>query len=286
MLPLQNEIFDLILVEKYVYELFRLDSICQIFFSQRSLLMIDYDATDDFKNFLKELNEAQQRLIRTNEQAKNEYYSLFKQLISTLSNFEKGKINDFFYVENFLLVKKEQLTYSSKFFGNITYSLSKEVFDSKKYNTTLNDYYDYIYAENSLNNGAAPYSYCYRPDNTRNLYSRSRILVSSPKDSDVLVTVKKQNKVFSHAYIKADSSFTFNVPNGHYQVFFYTGKGWNPHKVMKKVECGFLKGGFISNEVFGKDGLMDLVDEIIAYRLQKTVIGNFNPKLSNAQEAL
>jgi hypothetical protein len=30
MLPLQNEIFDLILVEKYVYELFRLESITNI----------------------------------------------------------------------------------------------------------------------------------------------------------------------------------------------------------------------------------------------------------------
>jgi hypothetical protein len=44
------------------------------------------------------------------------------------------------------------------------------------------------------------------------------------------VTVKQADKAVRYAYIKANSTFTFKMPNGEYQPFFYYGKGWHPTK--------------------------------------------------------
>ena len=101
------------------------------------------------------------------------------------------------------------------------------------------------YINNSLSTGAAPYSYCYGRNSSCSGRGCSEIKVRTPYNSDVLVTIKKGEKVVRHAYIKGGSSYTFELPNGTYQPFFYYGKGWNPEKIMKQTTCGTLKGGFI-----------------------------------------
>ena len=92
----------------------------------------------------------------------------------------------------------------------------------------------------------------------------SQIKVKGPIDSDVLVTIKSKefnNIVFSHAYIRSNETYTFDLDNGTYQIFFYYGKDWDLKKIIKGTFCD-LKGGFSSSEVFGKDSQQYLKNNI------------------------
>jgi hypothetical protein len=141
------------------------------------------------------------------------------------------------------------------------------------------------YINNSLRTGSKPYAYCFGSSNSCNGYDCSQIKVKTPSNSDVLVTIKKNGKVYRHAYINSSSSYTFNIPNGRYQTFFYYGKGWNPKKFMKETTCGTLKGGFIESEHFGKDEPEYLSDMIRSYELILQQNGNFSTRSSNSDEA-
>ena len=141
------------------------------------------------------------------------------------------------------------------------------------------------YINNSLRTGSKPYAYCFGSSNSCDGYGCSQIKVKTPSNSDVLVTIKKNGKVYRHAYINSSSSYTFNIPNGRYQTFFYYGKGWNPKKFMKKTTCGTLKGGFIESEHFGKDDPEYLSDMIRSYELILQQNGNFSTRASNSDEA-
>ena len=141
------------------------------------------------------------------------------------------------------------------------------------------------YINNSLVTGASPYSYCFGRDNSCSSSGCSQIKVRTPLNSDVLVTIKKNTEVFRHAYISAGNQYTFEFPNGTYQTFFYYGKGWNPNKVMKETACGTLKGGFITDEHFGKDIRQSLNNNILEYELILQQNGNFSTRPSNSDEA-
>jgi hypothetical protein len=142
------------------------------------------------------------------------------------------------------------------------------------------------YINNRLNTGYTPYDYLYGDDNDCSGHECSQIKVKTPDNSDVLVTVKKNNKVIRHAYIRAASSYTFEISNGVYQPFFYYGQGWNPEKIMKETSDGILKGGFVESEYFGKDDPQSLHNNILEYVLILQQNGNFSTKPSNAEEAL
>ena len=142
------------------------------------------------------------------------------------------------------------------------------------------------YMNNSLSNGATPYAYCYGGNGSCYEYGCSQITVRTPSNSDVVVTIKRYDIVFRHAYIKAGRSYTFEVPNGTYQPFFYYGRGWNPNKLMKQTDCGALTGGFVSDEQFGKDDPQYLNDNTLKYELILQRSGNFSTRPSNIEEAL
>lgn len=139
---------------------------------------------------------------------------------------------------------------------------------------------------NSLHNGATPFSYCYGGNQSCSDWGCSQINVRTPYNSDVLVTIKKNGRVVRHAYIKKSSSYTFELPNGTYQPYFYYGKGWNPNKFMMKTSCGDLIGGFIDDEHFGKDDPQQLNNAILEYELILQTNGNFSTRPSNQNEAL
>lgn len=142
------------------------------------------------------------------------------------------------------------------------------------------------FINNSLRTGSTPYSYCYGNNSSCSAYGCSQIKVRTPNNSDVLVIIKKGSEVVRHAYINAGNTYTFELPNGAYQPFFYYGKGWNPDKLMKQVDCGPLKGGFISDEHFGKDSPQSLANNVLTYELILQQSGNFSTRPSNASEAL
>lgn len=141
------------------------------------------------------------------------------------------------------------------------------------------------YGTNKLWTGATPYSICYGSNERCEDWGCSEIKVRTPSNSDVIVTLKKGGDVVRHAYILANSSYTFHVPNGTYQPFFYYGLGWNPTKEMPS-QCSNLKGGFIKNENFGKDDPQVLTNNILEYELILQSNGNFSTRPSNAAEAL
>ncbi len=122
------------------------------------------------------------------------------------------------------------------------------------------------YGKNSLPQGSMPYEEFYGKNKKPKSKYSTDVVVTAPLAFD-MVTVIKQNDengaVVAHAYIAADSTYTFNIENGKYQLFFYIGKGWNPNK---KMEDGIL-GGFVRNETFSKDDPVYLANEVITYQL-------------------
>ncbi|SKC06607.1 hypothetical protein SAMN05660477_02766 [Soonwooa buanensis] len=139
------------------------------------------------------------------------------------------------------------------------------------------------YFNNSLPTGATPYSEYYGKNSSCNSNGCSQIKVKTPNNSDVLVTIKQNEKVVRHAYIQKGDSYTFSFPNGNYQAFFYYGKGWDPEKEMKNGE---IKGGFLADESFGKDDEQSLYNNVLEYELILQQNGNFSTRPSNPDEAL
>lgn len=142
------------------------------------------------------------------------------------------------------------------------------------------------YISNSLQTGATPYRICYGGNRSCSQDGCSEIRIKTPFGSDVIVIIKKADDVVRHAYIRAGDSYTFQLPNGTYQPFFYYGKGWNPDKFMKETSCGSLYGGFVSNEVFSKDYPQLIEGQILTYELTLRTGGNFSTKGSSLNEAL
>lgn len=144
---------------------------------------------------------------------------------------------------------------------------------------------DKRYLGNSLPTGAAPYEEVYGANYVCNRTQCSGIKVTAPRESDIVVIIKKGNsegKVVQHGYIKAGNTYQFDVPDGRYQTFFYYGEGWNPNKEMPS---GVI-GGFVKDEVFSKDKPQDVYGAILTYVLQLRRDGNFQTQTSNASEAL
>jgi len=140
------------------------------------------------------------------------------------------------------------------------------------------------YKDNYLKTGTLPYKNCFGR-NASCTYNCSEIVIKSPTSTDVLVTIKKKNRVVRHAYIKKNSKYTFEVPNGNYQPFFYYGNGWNPKKKMTSKSCDNLTGGFVKDEKFGKDEIQRLNNNILTYELILQRNGNLQTKSSNSSEA-
>lgn len=138
---------------------------------------------------------------------------------------------------------------------------------------------------NSLSTGSTPWSECYGSSNYCDSYGCSQISVKTPYNSDVIVTLKTYGKVVRHAYIRKSSTYTFEIPNGRYQPFFYYGNGWNPNKTKRSNACGQLQGAFVTGESISKDKSQSLSNNILSYELILQENGNLQTKPSNEEEA-
>lgn|SRR5574344_219806 len=133
------------------------------------------------------------------------------------------------------------------------------------------------YIDNSLETGSQPYS------NDNEVYgndSQITVTTSSNSNSDVVVILKSDGEIVKNAYLNAGSSYTFNLPNGSYQVFFYGGKGWNPNKTMSNGS----QGGFVANESYSKNSPVTLNYQGLSYELIPQQNGNFSTQQSDASE--
>ena len=135
-------------------------------------------------------------------------------------------------------------------------------------------------------NGATPWSDCFGYNASCGYQGCSDIIVNTSSSSPVVAIVKRYGKVVKHAYISAGSSYTFEVKDGTYQVFFYYGSSWNSRKKMSSDECSNLYGGWNTNESVTKDDRITLRGQSMTYTLSSRVNGNFSPDKSSIKEAL
>ena len=133
--------------------------------------------------------------------------------------------------------------------------------------------------------GATPWDNCFEKNVSCKYVGCSDIKVNA-SSSPVLVIVKRYGKVIKHAYISGYSSYTFEVLDGTYQVFFYYGSNWNDYKKMSSNECSSVYGGWNDDEYVSKDNPITLNGQIMTYTLTTVTNGNFSPKSSSLKEAL
>lgn len=122
------------------------------------------------------------------------------------------------------------------------------------------------YGNNTLPHGSFPYQEFFGEFQKSKQKFNCDVVVTAPIAFDMITVIKENDengKVVAHAYIAADSTYTFTIDNGKYQMFFYIGNGWNPNKQM---EDG-VKGGFVRNETYSKDDPVTLANEVITYQL-------------------
>ena len=140
------------------------------------------------------------------------------------------------------------------------------------------------YIKNQLPNGYQPFASCFGANKSCSEYGCSTIEVITPSSSDVIVTVKKNSKVYRHVYIRKGSSSQVDMPNGMYQVFFSYGKGWDPEKTTPIKNCS-KKGWFVEDKGVSKDDFQNYNNTIITFTLQLVENGNFSTTPSTVGEA-
>lgn len=143
------------------------------------------------------------------------------------------------------------------------------------------------YGSNSLYNGSQPYESFYGKNHR---YSsgepHAEVRIKAAYDSDVIVIIRYNNqngRVAGHTYVRAGQTATIQLPGGHlYQTFFYYGSGWYPDKSMKNG----IKGGFLKDEAYSKDGSPTLLqdNEALSFELTPVQNGNFSTSQSNEGE--
>lgn len=132
------------------------------------------------------------------------------------------------------------------------------------------------YKDNSLTTGQRPYGKA----KISGYDSKITVRTSPDSELDVVVILKQGDNIVKNAYICAGDSYSFDLPNGTYQTFFYSGKGWNPEKDMGNGNIG----GFVSGESFQKDSPLPIEYQELIYELILQPNGNFQTKESDQDE--
>jgi len=242
----------------------------------------------ELNQFYREYIDNYNNIKAQNRKTENNYQKKKRELTSGMSSSLLRKLDSKINSNPLLTSKKVIFDYygTDLGIGTLNYQFDKKEYDLIPLTSMVNEIYAEYYSSNSLYTGAKPYSYCYGSYNKCSGNGCSKIIINA-SSSDVVVTIKKNNRVYRHAYIRNNSSYTFNVTGGSYKVYFYYGKGWNPKKFMKNTsECGTLKGGFVSSESVGKDDYLFLQGGyFMEYSLTSMVGGNFSPESSSIDEA-
>ena len=253
---------------------------CQKYFTDNKTLSITYDSFDDFEDFLAQISIKEKEAKKKSASNKTDYSIELNKAKRSL-NQEGREI-----LETKMRASESTMQTSHSYIGNslglINYSFPVTTYPIKSLENAVEYAKSEQYRNNSLYNGAMPYSYCYGSGNS----GRSGVRVNAGS-GDVLVMIKNySDKVIRHAYVQAHKSYTLNIPDGSYHVYFYYGKGWNPTKFMKNTTCGDLTGGFHSNEVVQKDpSTLSVYSQIMTYTLTEQINGNFNTTSSSKYEA-
>jgi curved DNA-binding protein CbpA len=247
-------------------------------------------AMNEFESFLTQYLKDKKAIDAANRVVERGYKSEFDKLTSGMSYALKNKVSLEVEAQFISTSKKKDHNYygTDNGIGDISYSFDEKEYTTLSLEEIVNKVCREYYSDNSLYTGAIPYEYCYGGNpycSPPSGYEEcSFIDIKGPKNSDVIVIIKKNNRVYSHAYIKAGGYYKFKLGNGNFQSFFYYGKGWNPNKYIKNANCGKIIGGFVSNESVSKSEVINLYYSTLSYTLYSVVDGNFIPKSSNKNE--
>ena len=251
---------------------------------------LDLFSIKDFDGFVREYFKNKRTIDKNNKEVLKNYNSKFNSLSRNMTRSLVDDLDNKLKNKPVLSENKVSFTFSSgKNLGSITYSFVNKKFNEERLEKISDDVFNNFYKTNSLRTGSTPYSYCYGKNpycSPPYGYSEcSYIDVRASSSSDVIVIIKKNNIVYSHAYIKAGGYHKFKLGNGRFQTFFYYGNGWNPNKFMKNASCGKIRGGFVSDESLDKSDVISLRNGSMSYTLYSVTNGNFKPKSSNKNEA-
>ena len=272
-------------IGKNVFFKFNENEECSSYFEDNKTYTVNQSAFSEFFSFL---NAYKEHKKTTEQESQSQEYKFTTQLNkakyglnSSGKSILEGKIQYSSPLSNI----DKSFTFNGEILGVINYSFPSKTFNESSLQSAVNYAYEEQYKNNSLFTGTKPYSYCYGSNNSCSGYGCSRVDVSSG-GSDVMVLIKdRSEKVVRHGYIRSGGSYQFNIPNGSYQVFFYSGKGWNPNKFMKNTYCGELKGGFVSSESITKDSRTYISNQVLTYELIMQQNGNFSTQSSSKNEA-
>jgi len=270
---------------KNVFFKFNENEDCSSYFEDTKSYTVNQSA---FREFLSFLNTYKEHKKNTEQESQLQEYKFSTQLNKAkygLNSSGKSILEDKLQYNSPLSIIDKSFTYNGEILGVINYSFPSKSFNENSLQSVVDYAFEEQYKNNSLYTGAKPYGYCYGSSNSCSSYGCSRVDVSAG-GSDVLVLIKdRSEKVVRHGYIKSGGSYQFNIPNGSYQVFFYSGKGWNPNKFMKNTYCGKLEGGFVSSESITKDSRTYISNQILTYELIMQQNGNFSTQSSSKNEA-
>ena len=245
----------------------------------------DEVAIEEFKKLFNEFKKNKRSTARGNQSIINFNRNLYREKTKGLSSSLRKKIDEYWNQNEKKKYKEFVFKGSKEGIGQVEYNLEiVEKIDKSKLSNYVGQLMQDYYKSNSLKTGTFPYSNCFGSRNSCSGYNCSQIMIKNGS-TDVIVSVKKGTKVYRHSYIKAYQSFTFNVSDGKYDVYFYYGRGWNPNKKIFSTECNKLSGGFVSDEEVNKDMGLVLYNQIMTYKLTTTSNGNFSPNRSNVGEA-
>jgi len=257
---------------------------CKEFLLSEKKIEINDEAWVEFSRFLsqykRDVNNANYQNLKQKKKLDLEINKLRKKLNSNADIFLDQKLK----ISNVITNNYKNKVFNSDIFVEVNYKILEKEFKQEEFDKVKELALIEQYKTNSLNTGAVPYSYCYGSYNSCSGYSCSQIEVKAG-GSDAVVTIKRNGDVYRHAYIKSYGSYVFDVSDGTYNVYFYSGKGWNPNKFIKYANCGKVKGGFVSSESVIKKENLALYGNIWTVTLYTVIDGNFRPASSNKSEA-
>ena len=251
---------------------------------------LDAFSTKDFDSFVRDYFKNKRVIDKNNKDVQKDYDSKLNSLSRNMNSSLTINLDTKLKNKPVITQNKVDFTFSGgETLGSINYSFTKKKFNAERLEKFSNDVFNDFYKTNSLITGSTPYRYCYGinpycspPSGYKEC---SYIDIKASATSDVIVIIKKNNIVYSHAYIKAGGYHKFKLGNGRFQTFFYYGNGWNPNKFMKNANCGKITGGFVNDETIDKSDVISLTNGSMSYTLYSVTDGNFKPKLSNKNEA-
>ena len=251
---------------------------------------LDAFSTKDFDSFVRDYFKNKRVIDKNNKDVQKDYDSKLNSLSRNMNSSLTINLDTKLKNKPVITQNKVDFTFSGgETLGSINYSFTKKKFNAERLEKFSNDVFNDFYKTNSLITGSTPYRYCYGinpycspPSGYKEC---SYIDIKASATSDVIVIIKKNNIVYSHAYIKAGGYHKFKLGNGRFQTFFYYGNGWNPNKFMKNANCGKIIGGFVNDETIDKSDVISLTNGSMSYTLYSVTDGNFKPKLSNKNEA-